>query len=86
MTMEVLNLITQLERNLKAFLRLRPDPRAPEAWHLDVQLYYEGERAGTTTFNLQGYTQDEAEDVARNLRHNDFLMHEIDQFLWGESD
>lgn len=84
--MEVLNLITQLERKLQAYLRLLPAPGAGDAWRLEVQLYYEGAPAGTTTFNLQGYTQAEAEALARNIRQNDYLMHEIDQFLWGESD
>lgn len=84
--MDVLNLITQLERNLKAYLRLFADPRAGDAWRLEVQLFYNGEPAGTTSFNLHGYSQEEAEEIARNIRRNDYLMHEIDQFLWGESD
>lgn len=84
--MDVLNLITQLERKLKAYLRLSADPRGADAWHLEVQLFYEDAPAGKTTFNLHGYTQEEAEAIARNIRHNEFLMHEIDQLLWGESD
>lgn len=84
--MDVFNLITQLERKLKACLSLSAAPHGADAWLLEVQLFYDGAPAGTTTFNLQGYTQEEAEAIARDIRNNEFLMQEIDQFLWGESD
>lgn len=84
--MEVLNLIVQLEKKLKAYVGLLPHPSQPDTWTLEVQLHYEGAPAGTTTFNLHGYSQAEAEAVARDIKNNAFLMHEIDQFLWGESD
>ncbi|SMF28483.1 hypothetical protein SAMN02745866_01833 [Alteromonadaceae bacterium Bs31] len=51
-----------------------------------VQLYYQNEPAGVTTFNLHGYTRSEAEDVARNVHKNAYLMKEIDEYLWGESE
>ncbi|MFC3606478.1 hypothetical protein [Stutzerimonas tarimensis] len=84
--MEVLNLITRLENKLKAYLCLRSDATHAETWRLDVQLFYEEEPAGRTTFTLHGYSQDEAETIARGIKHNEYLMHEIDQVLWGESD
>ena len=80
-----LNLITQLEGNLKAFIQLSPQPQN-KLWLLDINLFYEGEPAGCTSFNLQGYDQHEAEHIARNIRKNEFMMKEIDEFLWGESD
>lgn len=84
--MEVMNLITHLEQKLKACLSLLPHQNQPDTWLLEVRLFYEGAPAGTTSFNLHGYSRDEAEAVARNIRENQYLMHEIDQFLWGESD
>lgn len=84
--METLNLITPLENKLRAYLCLRPDPHRVDTWLLEVQLFYEESPAGKTTFTLHGYSQDEAESVARNFRSNEYLMHEIDQVLWGESD
>nr|WP_221189700.1 hypothetical protein [Azomonas macrocytogenes] len=81
-----MNLIVQLEKKLKAYLRLLPIPQRADAWLLEVQLYYESEPAGRTSFTLQGYTQEEAEAVARGIRHNDYLMQEIDQYLWSEND
>ena len=80
---EVLNLIIPLERSLKAYLRLSPAP-GEDNWLLAVQLYHEGHPVGRTSFNLHGYTQEEAEDTARNIRSNEYLMMEIDHFLWSE--
>lgn len=84
--MDALNLITHLEGKLKACLSLSVAPHGVDAWNLEVRLFYDGAPAGTTTFNLHGYTQAEAEAVARDIRRNEFLMQEIDQLLWGESD
>ena len=58
----------------------------PPSWRMLVRLYYDNEPAGTTSFNLQGYSREEAEHLARHLGENAFVMREIDEFLWGESD
>ncbi len=81
-----LDLIVQLEAKLKASVRLLPVPHRADTWLLEVRLYYEGRASGRTSFTLQGYSQAEAEAVARDIRNNDFLMQEIDQFLWSEND
>lgn len=84
--MDTLNLITPLEGNLKAAVQLSPLPQPPDHWSLDVTLYYDGELAGKTGFILRGYSREDAEKVARTIKSNAFLMKEIDDFLWGESD
>ena len=82
--MEAFNLISQLEGRLNAHISL--SEQSANYWLMRVQLFYDGEAAGTTSFNLEGYTEEEAEAVARNIKNNAFLMREIDEFLWGESD
>lgn len=84
--MDTFNLITPLEGNLKAAVQLRPVPRREHEWVLDINLFYDGNAAGTTSFNLYGYSRADAEQVARSIRDNEYLMKEIDDFLWGESD
>ncbi|MEE2733289.1 MAG: hypothetical protein VYA55_20890 [Pseudomonadota bacterium] len=84
--MDTLNFITQLERNLKAHIRLNPDPQQSADWNLEIQLFYQGHPAGRTSFNLHGYSQAEAENIARTVKDNHFMMREIDEYLWGESD
>lgn len=82
--MDSLDLITQLEGKLKAAINLEPLPG--DSWRLSLRLVYDGEPAGTLSFNLNGYNPEEARDIARNVSSNAFLMREIDEFLWGESD
>ncbi|WP_428241809.1 hypothetical protein [Gynuella sp.] len=84
--MTELNLISQLEENLKAFIKLIPVEPVSSQWQLEVQLFYAGESAGKTSFNLYGYNQEEAEAIARGVKQNSFLMKEIDEYLWGDSD
>lgn len=81
-----LNYITPLEGELKAAVSLFSQQLNAGYWVMKVQLFYSGEPAGTTSFTLQGYSREEAEEVALNLPRNAFLMREIDEFLSGESD
>ncbi|MEM0912618.1 MAG: hypothetical protein AAGJ37_16715 [Pseudomonadota bacterium] len=53
---------------------------------MKIHLFYKGESAGMTSFTLNGYTEDEAEQVAKNISSHATLMKEIDDYLWGESD
>lgn len=77
--------ISLLEGRLQAAIELRSTPRNND-WLLIVRLVYDGDPAGTTSFTLHSHTQEEAEQVAANVSENAFLMKEIDEFLWGESD
>lgn len=77
-------LITHLEGHLKAAVELAPV--ATENWLLTITLMYDGAQAGKTSFNLNGYSRTEAEAIARTIKTNPFIMKEIDEFLWGESD
>lgn len=83
--MDVLNLITPLEGELKAAVKLRPHQQ-PDCWLLEVALFHSGDPAGSTRFTLNGYSREEAERLARNIKGNQFMMREIDEQLWGDSD
>lgn len=82
--MEKHHFILVLERRLRAMVSLSEQHQG--IWLLAVDLFYEEKSVGKTSFNLNGYTEDEAIEVARNLGSNPYLMKEIDDFLWGESD
>ncbi|WP_276784381.1 hypothetical protein [Thalassolituus oleivorans] len=77
--------IQRLEGQLMAAVELKPAD-GHDTWLINIKLSYHGEPAGHTSFNLHGYSQMEAENVARNIRSNAFIMKEIDEQLWGESD
>lgn len=82
--MEELDLITQLEGKLKAAINLQP--LATDSWRLSLKLVYDGHPAGSLSFDLNGYGEGEAREIARNVSSNAYLMREIDEYLWGESD
>ena len=77
--------LKQLEGDLKAAIELHPTAE-DDLWLLVIPLSYDGDPAGTKSFNLHGYAREEAEAVARDIQANPFVMKEIDEFLWGESD
>ena len=78
--------ITLLEGKLKACISLLSREKNAGYWTMKVRLTYENEPAGVTSFNLHGYSRAEAEEVARNFGSNQYLMQQVDEFLWGESD
>lgn len=85
MNPESSHFITLLEGRLKAAVEVSPQAGDDE-WLLLLHLVYDGEPCGTASFSLHGYTRAEAEQLAANPAQNAFLMKEIDEFLWGESD
>lgn len=80
------NYIAPLDGGLLACITLLATDEQTSAWLMRVNLMYDGKPAGSKEFNLHGYSLDEAQTLARNLRQNAYLMQEIDEFLWGESD
>lgn len=85
MTTETQFFIQRLEGQLTAMIELHPTDKDSQ-WLLVIKLNYDGSEAGKTSFNLHGYTEEEATNVARNISNNPYIMKEIDEYLWGESD
>tara|TARA_R110001583_G_scaffold79375_2_gene214445 strand:- start:5439 stop:5705 length:267 start_codon:yes stop_codon:yes gene_type:complete len=77
--------IQQLEGDLRAVVEMRTTAYS-DIWLLLIQLSYKNDLAGTTSFNLHGYSRKEAEEIAKNIQSNPYVMKEIDEYLWGESD
>ena len=84
--MQEFNFITQLEGTLKAVINLIPSNEDRTNWLMAIRLFYDGGPAGETSFTLEGYSEEEACELVKNLNKNEFLMKEIDEYLWGESD
>ncbi len=79
-------MITLLEGKLKAAVSLDAYEHDRSQWLMKIKLFYDGLPAGETSFNLNGYTEQDAHELVKNLSKNDFIMKEIDEYLWGESD
>ena len=89
---EPFHYISVLEGKLKAAISLDPillqgpDDTSNQVWRLSLTLFYDRDPAGKISFDLQGYSREEAEALAKNIPRSAFIMREIDEYLWGESD
>lgn len=84
--MQDFNYITHLDGDLRACVSLQKHLNSDESWRMNVQLFYQGEAVGNTSFDLHGHSETEAQQVATNIKNSAFVMREIDEYLWGESD
>ncbi|MGI1670172.1 MAG: hypothetical protein K6L74_07595 [Neptuniibacter sp.] len=82
----VLQHIKQLEDGLKALITLKEQP-VEGSWIMEVELNYQSHSVGSTSFTLNGYSEEEAQALVKSLNKNHYIMKEIDHFLsgdWGE--
>lgn len=77
--------IIPLEGALKAIAELEPG-HSPDSWLLSLKLLYDGEPSGQTSFNLHGYSEPEAKELVQNIYRHEYIMREIDDLLFGDSD
>lgn len=82
--MDSQHFICQLEGTVRAAVELSQDET--QQWQLLIRLFHDNVPVGTTHFTLHGYSEAEAQTVARNIRTSPFIMREIDETLWGEMD
>lgn len=78
--------ICKLEGALNAAVELFNQTTDTSQWQLSIKLFHNNVPVGSTQFTLNGYSKTEAEDIAKNIRTNPFIMREIDEYLWGEMD
>lgn len=51
---------------------------------LILEMYYDGDRVSGLSFNLHNYNYDEIVNEAKNIRSNNYIMREVDNFLAGD--
>jgi hypothetical protein len=51
---------------------------------LKLEIYYDNHQSGSLSFNLHNYEYDEVLAIAKNVRDNEFILHEIDNLLSGD--
>jgi len=82
-----LRFINNVDQSLKIISAVQLDHGADDVLErvlLLLELYFEGERVSQLSFNLHNHSYEEIVDVARNVRNNDYLMHEVDTYLSGD--
>lgn len=56
---------------------------APSA-SLRLDIYYDNHQSGNLSFNLHNYEYEEILAIAKNIRGNEFILHEVDNLLSGD--
>lgn len=51
---------------------------------LALEIYFTNKKVDTLTFNLNNYEYEEIVELVKNIRGNEFLLQEIDNFLAGD--
>jgi hypothetical protein len=51
---------------------------------LELEIYYNNLKVDTLSFDLHDYEYEEIVHLAKNIRDNEFLLHEVDNFLSGD--
>lgn len=89
---EALNFITRLDGNIRMTVSLIPKENkhptecSAQSWLLKTEMFDGTYKVGNASFTLHGYSLNEAEDIARNIRSNPVLMRAIDDELAGDMD
>lgn len=51
---------------------------------LILNVFYNGDKITELSFNLQNYNYEELLEVAKDIKSNEFIMYELDQYLSGD--
>lgn len=51
---------------------------------LALEIYYDNHHTGDLSFNLHNYEYEDIIAIAQNIRDNEYILHEVDNFLSGD--
>jgi len=79
--------INKIDIHLKSVASMTvipPENNIPEYVTLSLEIYYEGSKVDTMTFNLQNYDYQDVLQVAKNIHTNQYILQEVDNLLAGD--
>jgi hypothetical protein len=82
-----LHFISQIDRSLKAVSSVKivdAGHGQPQRVLLRLELFFQDDAVDTLSFDLHHYTYDEIIELARDIKSNEFILREIDQYLAGD--
>ena len=82
-----LHVINRIDTNLKAIASVnlhQQDEAAVPLIQLQLELYFYGKKVDTLSFALHNYDFDDVVHLAKNIKDNEYLLCEIDNFLAGD--
>lgn len=85
-SMKYINVIDDRLKVLSEF-EIKYLPAAPSVVGriiLILNVFYNGEKVTNLSFDLQNYNYEELVEIAKNVKENGFMMHELDLYLMGD--
>lgn len=82
-----LHYINRIDDHLKCVVSVRITDAVksiPVRVILFLEMYYDDNKFDTLTFDLHNYSYDEIIEVAKDIRSNEFILQEVDNFLAGD--
>ena len=82
-----LHFINQIDDNLKTVSSVNiisTTDELPPRVLLALEIYFYDKKVDTLRFDLHNYMYDDIVHLVRNVRSNEFLLQEIDNFLAGD--
>lgn len=83
------NFLNKIDDHLTIISEIRvPDKSVwngkDELVFLHLNVYYDGEKMTTLCFNLMNYDYEDIVNTAKNIKSNEFLLREVDDYLSGD--
>lgn len=79
--------INKIDHHLRIISSIRvvshPENTEPRVV-LHIDIYYDNHQSGSLSFNLHNYEYEEILAIAKNIRGNEFILHEVDNLLSGD--
>ena len=85
--LSMLHHINHIDANLRVVASInfaKTGDDAPPRVILVLVIYYQNKKVDTLTFDINNYEYEEIVDLVQNIRGNEFLLQEIDNFLAGD--
>lgn len=82
-----LHFINKIDNHLKAVSSINVltfSADSPPRVVMQLEIYYNDDKVDTLSFDLHNYDYNEIIFSAKNIRSNEFIMQEIDNFLAGD--
>lgn len=79
--------INKIDQHLRIVSSIRILIHAPDTAPtviLKIDIYYDNHQSGSLSFNLHNYEYEEILAIAKNIRGNEFILHEVDNLLSGD--
>lgn len=82
-----LHFINNIDSHLKTVSSIKivdTENSLPTRVIMCLEIFYDNNKVDTLSFDLHNYAYDDIVEIAKNIRSNEFILQEIDNFLAGD--